>query len=206
MRRAIPAVLPLLLVSVFCRYDSEVPERTSASRRVETKQPEDEEFKTPPDGKLVARQVEMYITVQRRALELAGESPLGVEEKPAVEKLADLATADLRAAVELGYDTNEYRWVKEKVIEAGLGIMADSLDSSMKVVESASLQGLENLRGETTSREEPARLDEEVAGAKADERAALTHNRRLLEQYREQLAALESAKAPLIPLLRKPED
>ena len=69
------------------------------------------EYKPPADGRLNRRQVEMYLEVHRREGEIRGAMR-------AKGDLANLATADLRAARELGYNPREYAWVRDQVLEA----------------------------------------------------------------------------------------
>jgi hypothetical protein len=69
------------------------------------------EYKPPADGRLDRRQVEMYLEVHRREEKIR-------DALRAKGDLANLATADLRAARELGYNPREYAWVRERVLEA----------------------------------------------------------------------------------------
>jgi hypothetical protein len=69
------------------------------------------EYRPPADGRLSRRQVEMYLEVHRREGKIR-------DALRAKGDLANLATADLRAARELGYNPREYAWVRERVLEA----------------------------------------------------------------------------------------
>src|SRR5216110_1756891 len=80
------------------------------------------EFQPPPDGRLTSGQVEIYLEVQRREQKI---------REVAFKNLADVATADLRAAQELGYNPKEYSWVKERVLEARMLQTAKALDQQL---------------------------------------------------------------------------
>jgi len=69
------------------------------------------EYKPPADGRLSRRQVEMYLEVHRREEKIR-------DAMRAKGDLANLATADLRAARELGYNPREYAWVRDRALEA----------------------------------------------------------------------------------------
>src|SRR4030095_11007562 len=59
----------------------------------------------------------------------------------AVGDLADVATADLRAAQELGYNPKEYSWIKERVLEAQMLRTNQSLNRQISDLEKGSSQG-----------------------------------------------------------------
>jgi hypothetical protein len=69
------------------------------------------EYKPPADGRLNRRQVEMYLEVHRREGKIR-------DAMRAKGDLANLATAGLRAARELGYNPREYAWVRDRALEA----------------------------------------------------------------------------------------
>ncbi len=69
------------------------------------------EYKPPADGRLNRRQVEMYLEVHQREGKIR-------DSLRAKGDLANLATADLRAARELGYNPREYAWVRDRALEA----------------------------------------------------------------------------------------
>jgi hypothetical protein len=85
------------------------------------------EYKPPADGRLNRRQVEMYLEVHRREGEIR-------DSMRAKGDLANLATADLRAARELGYNPREYAWVRDRVLEAEMLLTTRTL--SRQVAES----------------------------------------------------------------------
>lgn len=100
------------------------------------------EYEPPADGRLTEKQMEMYLEVQERAVEIrrvakqrmegrvkkdeAGEgggadgeeTPSLFEALRAVGDLGDVMTADLRAAQDLGHNPAEYQWVQGQILEA----------------------------------------------------------------------------------------
>ncbi|HUF17550.1 MAG TPA: hypothetical protein VMS12_05850, partial [Thermoanaerobaculia bacterium] len=98
------------------------------------KQVADDSYDAPADGRLTESQIEMYLKVRehekqivkvaRQELEQhankakdSGEKSLAglVAGFKAAGSVADVFTADLRAAKDLGYNTAEYTWIKSRV-------------------------------------------------------------------------------------------
>jgi hypothetical protein len=155
--------------------------------------------------------VERYLAVQERAARLSTGASLPSDRAAAVERLSELAAIDLRAAAELGYDVDEYRWVRDAVPKARGAAWAPQAAAFAKGFATQATAALEKKRDETTDPAEKARLQEEItrlqgagAGANpsgaahASEDSAVAANRQLLEQYRERLDALVSAKLPKV--------
>src|SRR6185295_13365882 len=67
------------------------------------------EYRPPSDGRLTERQVRIYLDVRRREQKIR---EIAAKDVPAS------VTADLRAAVELGYNPKEYSWIEDRVREA----------------------------------------------------------------------------------------
>src|SRR5882757_3062193 len=96
------------------------------------------DYHPPADGRLTEAQVKMYLAVRQREQQIrevafkqrqdTGEpapADSSLDQLAYVEALktvgdqpdlADIATADLRAAQELGFNPKEYSWVKERVL------------------------------------------------------------------------------------------
>lgn len=232
MRRIpIPPVLALaLLVSAAAACvprDSRAPQPSTAQPApagltAEPKAGDVAVFRPPSDGRLTTTSVERYLAVQKRASELTAGVRLE-SGKPPGDAVAQLATADFRAAQELGYDASEYRWVRERVREA-LGGPAESMniDGVLKGLNAAALESLEARRAETEDPSERARLGEEIARIKTDldrrsatpgpdqkpsSPSALEHNRKVIEPFQAQLSHLEAAapdQLPKIAIATKP--
>ena len=67
---------------------------------------------------------------------------------------ADLLTADIRAARELGYNTAEYQWIKERVLEASSNALAEQMNQQILATMNAQYE-------QTRSALEQAETDEE---------------------------------------------
>src|SRR5436853_5492729 len=87
------------------------------------------DYHPPADGQLTDAQVKMYFDVRQREQQIRevafkdfkDQGSAFLESLKTVgdrSDLADIATADLRAAQELGFNPKEYQWVKERVLEA----------------------------------------------------------------------------------------
>ncbi len=179
-------------------------------------------FRPPSDGRLTTASVERFIAVQKRVSELAAAVRLE-GGKPPADAVAQLAGADVRAAMELGYDPGEYRWVGEKVAEA-LGKPAEGMnvEGVLMGLNTAALESLEARRAETTNDAERARLSQEIARMKADldrrqaaaqpdqkasSSAVLEDNRKVLEPFRAALSALAAVPPgglPKVAIATKP--
>jgi hypothetical protein len=190
-----------------CARRESASDRPPAATTVEAKtSTEPRAFRPPPDGRLTAGQVERYITVQKETA--AAAAGLRLEDATsAAAQLADLATADLRAAKKLGWDAGEYRWVKETVAVARVPGAGMQLDGLVKTLTAASVEGLESVREQTKDPREKARLSEEIARIKAGtgsgREAAFAENRKLLERYRDQLDSLVQVQLPQVAIAPK---
>ena len=171
-------------------------------------------FTPPADGHLTSRQVEMYLAVRRRerairAAALANLQASGGEARKEGAKAAalgalealgdagDVATASLRAAQELGYNSKEYKWVAERIDDARLTGATQGLQS--RVAESRS-RILALLEERARKASDPAkrrdlqkdidllRRGSEPLGRTPSE--ADRYNAALLERYAEELSAL----------------
>lgn len=211
MKECACAIASSLLLSgtLGCAQREPVSDRPPASASVEAKaSAEPRAFRPPPDGRLTAEQVERYIAVQKKTAEAAAAVRLD-DAKSAAAQLADLATADLRAAQKLGWDVDEYRWVKERVAAARVPGGGMKLDGLVKNLTAASVKGLESVRDQTDDPREKARLNEEITRMKAgpavareagrregSEDSAFAENRKLLERYRDQLDTFVQVDLP----------
>lgn len=110
----------------------------------------DDEYTAPEDGRLSEAQVQMYLKVREHEkkiaqvakdemkqhagkAEKAGEKSLAglVQGLQAMGSAADLLTADLRAAKDLGYNSQEYVWVKGQIMAASTVAMAEKFNEAM---------------------------------------------------------------------------
>ena len=113
------------------------------------------EYRPPVDGRLDRRQVEMYLEVHQREEKIR-------DAMRAKGDLANLATADLRAARELGHNPREYAWVRDRVLEAEMLRATRTL--SLQVAESrrALMALLRKQREEATGAGRKAEIDRQI--------------------------------------------
>lgn len=230
MRRT-SLVLLTLLFAVFlssCKAKEMFDQRSIAKDLKERgttdlmKQVADDSYEPPADGRLTDAQVQMYLKVREHEKQIAkvarqeleqhakkakdsGEKSLAglVAGFKAAGSFADVFTADLRAAKDLGYNTAEYSWVKQQVLEAsgaelgekfakGMGEMMDNAYAQTKAQHDA-----------TTDPQTKKMLSEALAGyEKGREEAkqvqidpSVTYNRTLLARYEGPLNAIAAEMA-----------
>jgi hypothetical protein len=144
-------------------------------------------FEPPADGRLTAAQVEMYVAVRRRALELAKSGP----DTVVPEKLAEIAASERRAVRDAGRDVDEYLWVSARIADASR-VDARALGGLAAAIEGAARAGREQIVEGTARQPSPA-----TPAAAAPEDPARAHNRELLGRYRAQLDAV--LPSPALP-------
>src|SRR5947199_9908415 len=115
-----------------------------------------DKYEPPADGKLTDAQMQMYLKVRghekdiaqvaRKEAEAHAEAAKKAGDKSIAGMLegfktmgsaAQMLTADIRAAKDLGYNTQEYLWVKGQVLAASSAVMM----SKMAEATNASLDG-----------------------------------------------------------------
>ena len=144
-RRRLPSLLLLgaFLLASGCG-------RTPAGKPVT----EARDYKPPADGHLGEGQVRMYLDVRRREQALRQTAFKS-------RSLAGVATADLRAARELGVDPQEYRWVRDRVLEARMFQTTQALDQQVALGREALLRSLAEQR-KTAGAAERAEIDRHI--------------------------------------------
>jgi hypothetical protein len=226
MRRSLALALGLLLLLVLpagCKLKKAVDEAAISAdlENMGTKalleKTSDDSYDPPSDGRLTDSQLQMYLKVRekekaialvaRKELEQKAKKAEGKEKSiaglmagfQALGSAADFLTADIRAAHELGFNTAEYQWVKEQVLEASGAAFAESLQKSSKAMMD---QAYDELKKQHDSTTEPA-ARQALAGMLADydksrkEMAgqdeiepSVRYNRELLSKYENALTAL----------------
>jgi len=157
------------------------------------------EFQPPPDGRLTGGQVEMYLEVQRREQKI---------REVAFKNLADVATADLRAAQELGYNPKEYSWVKERVLEARMLQTAKALDQQLAQGRQAVLAMLKERRRTALDDAQRNEIDQQIAeiersAAAAGGDPAKESNAALIARYQDGFAKLQAEAQRISEELQK---
>lgn len=177
------AALCCLLLAAFgmgaCAEPGEAPPPGDPAPAPLLEAVESAEFEPPADGRLTAEQVERYLRVRKRGRELreAGDPDAG-------------ATAELRAAVELGVNPKEVRWVEERVREDRLARAARELEARLEAGRRRHRERLEwDLEAAKTEGERAAverRIDafrQNVESSRVRVGPAEEHNAALLDRY-----------------------
>lgn len=175
-------------------------------------------YDAPKDGKLTEAQIQMYLKVREHEKAIAqvakqqlqehgdkakkeGEHSLSgmMEGLNGLGSLADLATADIRAAKDLGYNTAEYQWVKGQILAASTSAwgakMADAMSAQMQTSYDQAKKAYDEAKDEQTKQIYKQTLDafdqqkKEMAANKQQEDPALAYNRELLSKHEDALKA-----------------
>lgn len=224
MRRTFLAVLCLAIALTGCKA-KELAEKAQIAHELEKKGTFDlakdvanDKYTPPADGKLTDAQVQMYMKVREREKAIAQEAKAQAQQhadaaKKAGDKslsgmlegfktlgsVADMATADIRAAKDLGYNTQEYLWVKgqilavstaaigEKVTQAATAGMDQAYNQTKKAYDEAKDEQTKAMYKQTLDALDKQRA--ETAGQKSNEDPALAYNKQLLSKYENVLNA-----------------
>jgi hypothetical protein len=152
MRRTLSAVLLLSIALAGCKA-KEAYDKAKISQDLDKhgtmdlmKDVSNDRYTAPSDGKLTEGQIQMYLKVREHektiaqvarkeaqqhaeAAKKAGEKSIAgmMEGFKTIGSAADMLTADIRAAKDLGFNTQEYLWVKGKVMEASTATLASKM-------------------------------------------------------------------------------
>jgi hypothetical protein len=156
MKRIVIAVCVLLVALTGCKA-KELADKAAISADLQKrgttdlmKEVSNDEYTPPEDGRLTEAQVQMYLKVREHEKKIAqvakdemkahaeeakkeGEKSIGglMAGFKAMGSAADLMTADIRAAKDLGYNTQEYLWIKGQILAASSAKMASSIAEGM---------------------------------------------------------------------------
>jgi hypothetical protein len=168
------------------------------------------DYPPPADGRLTDAQVKMYFDVRQREQqirevafkEFQDKGDTFLESLKTVGDQPDIATADLRAAQELGFNPKEYQWVKERVLEARMLETTRALAQQVAQSRQQVLALFEQRRQEATdpvAKAEAERQLEELQKNAASAPAsplesdpAREHNADLLARFRDDFARLQA--------------
>ncbi|HEX4963355.1 MAG TPA: hypothetical protein VF173_21170 [Thermoanaerobaculia bacterium] len=176
------------------------------------------EYHPPADGRITEAQVKLYLDVRQREQQIRavalkeaqekGEATPGSTDGGYVEALktvgdqpgvADIATADLRAAQELGVNPKEYQWVKERVLEAQMAETAHALSQQIAQSRREVLAQLEQRGRETTDPVQKAEIERQVEDLNRNVQTDSIEgdpvrrlNAGLLAKFKEDLARLQA--------------
>jgi hypothetical protein len=184
------------------------------------------DYQPPADGHLTDQQVKMYIEVRQREQKirevafknLKSKGDQAKKEKrdvgffeamKAVGDIADVATADLRAAQELGHNPKEYQWVRDRVLEAQMLETTKALNQQVAQSQQSLVNMLEEQKKQATTDEQRAEIDKQIqeirknAAEAPDSNPAKEFNAQLLARYKDDFAKLQTEDQRIAEELQK---
>jgi len=223
MRRTLAVLFALSLVLTGCKA-KELAEKEAISQDLQKRGTTElmqeiakDRYTAPADGRLTDAQVQMYLKVrehEKAIVQVAKEELKKHAEKAdktkntiagmmqgieAMGSAADLFTADLRAAKDLGYNTQEYQWVKQSILTVSTTQMAktfsDAITSGAEKTYAEAKKAYDQAKDEQTKKvyaDILAGYDksrQEMTSQKIEEEPAVAYNRQLLSKYESALAA-----------------
>jgi hypothetical protein len=229
MRRSLTAVFCLSLALAGCKA-KELADKADISKDLQKvgttdlmKQVADDEYTPPEDGRLTEGQVQMYLKVREHEKKIAqvakdemkkhadtankkGDKSIGgfMEGMKALGSAADFMTADIRAAKDLGYNTQEYLWVKQQVLAASTSVMAEKFNEAISANFDKAYAEAKKAYDEAKDEQTKKIYADMLAGydkskqemtQKQDEDPALTYNRQLLAKHEDALKAYATEMA-----------
>jgi hypothetical protein len=221
MRRTLPALLSLCLIAFAGCRAKEAMDKAGIAKDLKNrgvmdlaKEVSNDKYTAPADGKLTDGQVQMYLKVREHEKKIAqvareqlkqhaeqakkeGEKSLGgmMEGFKAMGSAADFLTADIRAAKDLGYNTQEYLWVKgqilaasssaltEKIAEAGSQAMDNAYATMKKSYDEAKDEQTKAIYKTQLDAYEAQRAQMKQQTAETSADPGLAYNRQLLSKY-----------------------
>jgi ribosomal protein S17E len=175
-----------------------------------------DEYTPPQDGRLAEAQIQMYLKVREHEKKIAQvakeemkkhaeaaekkDKSLGgmLEGMKALGSAADFMTADIRAAKDLGYNTQEYLWVKQQVLAASTAQMAEQFSTAMAQNFDKAYDEAKKAHDEATDEQTKKLYADVLAGydkskqemtAQQNQDPATAHNKQLLSKYENALNA-----------------
>lgn len=223
MRRTFAVVFCLSLALVGCKA-KEAAEKADVAKSIEEKGITDlmeeisrDSYDAPADGRLTEAQVQMYLKVRERELKIAqvmkeqlkhqaakieqkGEKSISgmMEGFKALKTAANFVTADLRAAKELGFNTQEYVWVKGQILAASTSVMAEktgeavnasfnqAYEQTKKAYDEAKDETAKKMYGEMLAGYDKSRQEMQK---QEEQDPAVAYNRQLLSKHENALNA-----------------
>ena len=227
MRRILPALLALSLVFAGCKA-KEAMDKSAIARDLNNhgimdlaKDVSKDKYTPPSDGKLTDGQVQMYLKVRDHEKQIAqvakdqlkqhadqakknGDNSLSgmMEGFKAMGSAADFLTADIRAAKDLHYNTQEYLWVKGQILAASTSVITDKMvQAGSAAMDQAYVQmkkAYDEAKDDQTRQIYKQQLDAydkqraEMKQQEPQPNPALAYNRQLLSKYENALNAYTS--------------
>lgn len=191
MYRALRNALLCAIVLAGCAREAAEEKEAGTTRRLSTAevvaQVAKAAYQPPADGRLTDEQVRRYLEVKRRARQGRTEEP------PAAGADEPSNVADLRAALELGYNPKEIGWVQERVQEAWIALRGRELDRKIAESRNQMIRELETRLQSATEPQQKAELEKQIAEIRAAAPASaapppLEHNAELVSRYETEVA------------------
>jgi hypothetical protein len=227
MRRSLTAVLVLSVALAGCKA-KEAFDKASISRDLDKKgtmdlmkDVADDKYDPPADGKITDAQMQMYLKVREHekdiakvakseaqqhadAAKKAGEKSIAgmMEGLKTIGSVADMATADIRAAKDLHFNTQEYLWVKSQVLAAAGAAatekMAQAASASFDTAYAQAKKAYDEAKDEQTKamyKQMLAGYEESKASMKQEIDPTVAYNRQIVSKYENALNALTNEMA-----------
>ena len=201
MRRISLIVLSLALVLSGCKA-KELADKAAIAKDLQergtmdlAKEVANDSYTPPDDGRLTDAQIQMYMKVREHEKKIA---EVAKAEMKALGSAADFMTADIRAAKDLGYNSQEYLWVKTQILAASTSVMAEKFtetiaanfdkayEETKKAYEEAKDEQTKKIYADMLAGYDKSKQDMQQ---KENEDPALTYNRQLLSKYENALNA-----------------
>lgn len=213
MRRTLAvSMISLALVACGGKDEADISKSLKETGTTELmEQVANDEYTAPADGRLTEAQVQMYLKVREHEKKIAqvakdemkqhaekaeakGDKSIAgmVEGFKALGSVADFMTADIRAAKELGYNTQEYLWVKQQILEVSTTAMAQKFTENMSANFDKAYADVKKAYDEAKDEQTKKIYADMLAGydkskqemqTKQDENPALAFNKQLLTKY-----------------------
>ena len=217
MQRSLSVLLCLSLSLAGCKA-KELADKASISKDLDKrgttylmKEVANDSYDPPQDGRLAEAQIQMYLKVREHEKKIAqvakaelkqhadnadkkGNKSIGgfMEGMKALGSAADLMTADIRAAKDLGYNTQEYLWVKQQILAASTAQMAEQFSNAMAANFDKAYTEAKKAHDEAKDEQTKKLYADVLAGydkskqemtAKQETDPATAYNRQLLSKY-----------------------
>jgi hypothetical protein len=223
MHRSLVVMLCLSLALAGCKA-KELADKDAISKDLKErgttdlmKEIAEDQYTAPEDGRLTDAQIQMYLKVREHEKKIAEVAKAELKKHAAeAEKkeksiagmmdsfkalgsAADFMTADIRAAKDLDFNTQEYLWVKQQVLEASTSQMAEQFSTAMatnfdkayaeakKAHDEASDEQTKKLYADVLAGYDKSK--QEMTAQENTEDPAVAHNKKLLAKYENVLNA-----------------
>lgn len=216
-------MLCLSLALVGCKA-KELADKAAISKDLEKrgttdlmKEVANDTYDPPQDGRLTEAQVQMYLKVREHEKKIAEvakaelkkhsqeaekkrDKSLGgfMEGMKALGSAADFLTADIRAAKDLGFNTQEYLWVKQQILAASTAQMAEQFSNAMAANFDKAYAEAKKAHDEATDEQTKKLYADVLAGydkskqemtQHQNEDPAVAYNKQILSKYENALHA-----------------